>query len=165
MSDSIKTLTERLSAKEVLLNELMLLMDEERACIVEMDSAGLESRRENKILLVERLAKAKASCREALEDSSQELGLSPDAALSTLIEALHPSRREGLAAARRRIVDLVEKLNRSNSFNRDLLHRSLIMVNRSIEFYNSRLGSSDTYSGSGRMVSGITGGKLVKGEI
>jgi hypothetical protein len=39
------------------------------------------------------------------------------------------------------------------------------MVNRSLEFYNNSLGGAKTYSGAGRMVQGISGGRLVSGEI
>lgn len=165
MSDGIVLLAARLSVKQELLEKLVLLLDREREMIVQLNAAGIEEERGNKLALIERLGLAKADCGKALEDVLLEVGLPRDATLSSLAAAVEPQRGADLSAIRARLVELIDALNRSNRLNRDLLYGSLRMVNRSLEFYNSSLGGARTYSGAGRMVQGVAGGRLVSGEI
>lgn len=165
MKNSLDHLAACLSEKEEILEKLVLLLDRERSRIVELDTVGIEEERENKLSLVERLGQAKISCKKSLEEASGELGLPRDATLSVLVGAIDPSRRAGLSESRKRLVELIDALNRSNRCNRDLLRGSLRMVTRSLEFYNNTLGTAKTYSGAGRMVTGLPGGRLVSGEI
>jgi flagellar biosynthesis/type III secretory pathway chaperone len=165
MKNSLDHLAACLSEKEEILEKLVLLLDRERSRIVELDTVGIEEERENKLSLVERLEQAKISCKKSLEEASGELGLPRDATLSVLVGAIDPSRRAGLSESRRKLMELIDALNRSNRCNRDLLYGSLRMVNRSLEFFNNTLDSPKTYSGAGRMVSSVSGGRLVRGEI
>jgi flagellar biosynthesis/type III secretory pathway chaperone len=165
MKNTLDHLAACLSEKEEILEKLVLLLDRERSRIVELDSVGIEDERENKLCLVERLGQAKSACKKSLEEASQELGLPRDASLSVLVATLDPSRREALSESRKRLVELIDALNRSNRCTSDLLRGSLRMVTRSLEFYNNILGTAKIYSGTGRMVTGLPGGRLVSGEI
>lgn len=165
MGDGIDTLGACLAVKRELLEELVMLLDREREMIVRLNAAGLEEERANKADIIARLEGAKTDCKKALADAVQEAGLPCDATLSHLAAAVEPRRGASLSAARARIVELIDTLNRSNRRNRDLLYGSLRMVNRSLEFYNKSLGCADTYCGSGRMVSRVSGGRLLSGEI
>jgi flagellar biosynthesis/type III secretory pathway chaperone len=165
MSDKIDRLAACLSVKEEILESLVLLLDRERERIVQVDAAGIEEERGNKMDLIERLGQAKVDCKKALQEAVLGAGLPPDATLSTLAATVEPCRGAALSATRKRLVELIDALNRSNRCNRDLLYGSLRMVNRSLEFYNNSLGGAKTYSGAGRMVQGISGGRLVSGEI
>jgi flagellar biosynthesis/type III secretory pathway chaperone len=165
MKNTLDRLAACLSEKENILEKLVLLLDRERSRIVELDTVGIEDERENKLCLVERLGQAKIACKKSLEDASRELGLPRDATLSVLVGSIEPFRREALSETRKRLVELIDALNRSNRCNRDLLRGSLRMVTRSLEFYNNTLGTAKTYSGAGRMVTGLPGGRLVSGEI
>jgi flagellar biosynthesis/type III secretory pathway chaperone len=165
MNNTLDHLAACLSEKEEILEKLVLLLDRERDRIVELDIIGIEDERENKLSLVERLGQAKITCKKALEDASLELGLTREATLSALVGAVEPSRRAVLAESRKRLFELINALNKSNRCNRDLLHGSLRIVTRSLEFYNNSFGVVKTYSGAGRMVTGLPGGRLVSGEI
>lgn len=165
MKDTIERLTAALSEKETILEKLVLLLDRERSRIVEVDAAGIDAEREDKMHLIECLEQAKADCRKAIEEASLAAGLPRDATLSTLVGAIDSPRQAALSASRKRVIELIEVLNRSNRCNRDLLFGSLRMVNRSLEFYNHTLGSAKTYSDAGRLVTGMSGGRLVSGEI
>jgi flagellar biosynthesis/type III secretory pathway chaperone len=166
MNDTIEYLAARLSEKEEILEKLVLLLDRERSRIIEVDAVGIEAERENKLNLIKRLGEAKIVCKKALEDALSEAGLQPDATLSTLVAAVDPLRGAALSKIRKRLIELVDALNRSNRCNRDLLYGSLRMVNRSLEFYNHSLGrTTATYSGAGCVVSPVPGGRLVSGEI
>jgi flagellar biosynthesis/type III secretory pathway chaperone len=165
MSDHIDHLAKCLSEKEVILERLLRLLDQESDRIVRLDTAGMSADRESKLLLIEQLEQAKSACTNAMAVTARELGLPGGATLSALMEAIAPSRRNGLAQSRKRLFELVEVLNRRNRFNRELVYGSLRAVNHSIEFFNGTLGSGKTYSGAGLMVSGVSGGRLVSGEI
>ena len=73
MSDRIDFLIQNLKEKETLLEKLVLLLDEERDYIVDLDTAGLEVKRESKLQLIGQLEKRKAMCKKALEDAAREL--------------------------------------------------------------------------------------------
>ncbi len=166
MSNRIDVLIRCLRDKETLLEKLVLLLDQERGHIVELDTAGLETKRESKLQLIELLEQSKAACKKALEDAASELKITSAVNLSALLGAAPATRREILLKSQRRLCELTDLLNRSNRFNRDLLYGSLSMVNRSLDFINRGLGRGvNTYSNAGSVVTGVAGGRLVSGEI
>ncbi|MDD2319086.1 MAG: flagellar export chaperone FlgN [Geobacteraceae bacterium] len=166
MNNRIDILIQCLREKEALLEKLVLLLDEERTVIVDLDTAGLESKRESKLQLIGLLEQSKVACKNALEDAACELQVTSLVNLSAVLNAAPPARREILLKVQRRLFELTDILNRSNRFNRDLLYGSLSTVNRSLAFINSRLGRAvSTYSNAGSVVTGAAGGRLVSGEI
>lgn len=166
MSDRIDYLIQSLQEKETLLEKLVLLLDEERDYIVDLDTAGMEVKRESKLQLIAQLEQRKEICKRALDDVACELKVSSPVSLSAVLNAAPPARREALLKSQRRLFELTDLLNRSNRFNRDLLYGSLSNVNRSLEFLNKRLGRGvSTYSNAGSVVAGTPGGRLVRGEI
>jgi flagellar biosynthesis/type III secretory pathway chaperone len=166
MSERIDCLIRLLKEKETLLERLVLLLDEERGYIVDLDTAGLEQKRESKLQLIGHLEQCKAACKKALDEAARELKVTEAVSLSSVLAAAAPSRREVLLASQRRLFELTDLLNRSNRFNRDLLYGSLSTVNRSLEFINRGLGRGvSTYSNAGYVVPGVAGSRLVSGEI
>jgi flagellar biosynthesis/type III secretory pathway chaperone len=166
MTDRTDFLLESLKEKEILLEKLVLLLGEERDYIVDLDTEGLEVKRESKLQLIEQLEKCKETCRKVMEDAAHELRVSSAVNLSSVIAAASSPRRELLLKSQRRLLELTDLLNRSNRFNRDLLYGSLSTVNRSLEFINRGLGRGvSTYSNAGSMVTGVAGSRLVSGEI
>jgi len=166
MSDRIDFLIQNLKEKETLLEKLVLLLDEERDYIVDLDTAGLEVKRESKLQLIEQLEERKAMCKKALEDAARELKVTSPVNLSSVLGAAPSSRREVLLKSQRRLFELTDLLNRSNRFNRELLYGALSTVNRSLEFINRGLGRGvSTYSNVGSVVTGVAGSRLVSGEI
>jgi len=166
MSDRIDCLIQNLSEKETLLEKLVLLLDEERDYIVDLDTEGLEVKREGKLQLIAQLEQRKEICKNALEEAARALKVSSPVSLSAVLNAAPAARRELLLKSQRRLFELTDLLNRSNRFNRDLLYGSLSNVNRSLEFINKSLGRSvNTYSNAGSVVTGTPGGRLVRGEI
>lgn len=166
MSDRIDYLIQSLKGKETLLEMLVLLLDEERDHIVDLDTEGLEVKRESKLQLIAQLEQRKEICKKALDDAARELKVSSPFNLSAVLNAAPPARRDALLKSQRRLFELTDLLNRSNRFNRDLLYGSLGNVNRSLEFINRSLGRGvSTYSNAGSVVTGTPGGRLVRGEI
>lgn len=166
MTDRIDTLIRCLKDKESLLEKLVLLLDEEREHIVDLDMQGLETKRVSKLEVIDQLEQCKSSCRKALEDAALGLKAAMPVNLSAVIAVAPGSRRDVLLKAQRRLFELADLLNRSNRFNRDLLYGSLSTVNRSLAFINKRMGRGvSTYSNAGSVVTGTAGGRLVSGEI
>ncbi|MGA7827551.1 MAG: flagellar protein FlgN [Geobacteraceae bacterium] len=166
MSNRIDFLIESLKEKEILLEKLVLLLDEERDYIVDLDTEGLEVKRESKLQLIAQLEERKTLCKHALEGVAQDLKIGTPVSLSAIIKAAPAPRREVLLKSQRRLFELTDLLNRSNRFNRDLLFGSLSTINRSLEFINRSLGRGvSTYSNAGCVVNGVGGGRLVSGEI
>jgi len=166
MSDRIKCLILSLKEKETLLEKLVLLLGEERDYIVDLDTEGLEVKRESKLQLIAQLEQCKATCKKALEYAARDLKAPSPINLSSVLGVAPASQREVLLKLQRRLFELTDLLNRSNRFNRDLLYGSLSTVNRSLEFINRGLGRGvSTYSNAGSVVTGVAGSRLVSGEI
>lgn len=166
MNNRIDALVRCLQVKESLLEKLVLLLDEERGHIVDLDMQGLEAKRLSKLEIMGQLEQCKSSCRKALDEAGLAVKVDSPVKLSAVIAVAPSSRREVLLNVQRRLFELTDLLNRSNRFNRDLLYGSLSTVNRSLEFINKRLGRGvSTYSNAGSVVSGASGSKLVNGAI
>jgi flagellar biosynthesis/type III secretory pathway chaperone len=165
MSRRIHDLTDCLTENEHLLKDLAALLDDERSRIVNLDLAGMESCREKKERLLAALAGKKSSFKEALEETARELSLPAPRNLSALLEYVPTAEREQLVSRQKRIFELADSVNRINLRNRDILLRSLSMVNRSLEFFAPGMGTVGTYSDSGRVVSGVSGGRFIRAEM
>lgn len=165
MGEATDHLMECLQQKQLLLEGLLTLLDREHALIVELDATGIEAGSEAKQRLIELLDRSKRSCEVALQEAARELGIPGAATLSELLASVRQPRRAQLEETRKRLVQLVAALHRVNGFNRDLLYGSLGTINRSLDFFRNSLGAVKTYSGEGRMLSGLGSGRLVCGEI
>ena len=166
MTDRIDCLIQSLQEKELLLEKLVLLLDDEREHIVDLDTVGLELKRESKLQLIAQLEQCKSVCKKALDDVAGDLKISAAVSLSAVLGVVPPARREILLKSQRRLFELSDILNRSNRFNRDLLYGSLSTINRSLECINKGLGRGvSTYSNAGSVITGVAGSRLVSGEI
>ena len=166
LNDRIDCLIQSLQEKETLLEKLVLLLDDERGHIVDLDTVGLELKRESKLQLIGQLEQCKTVCKKALDDVARDLKIPAAVSLSAVLDAVPPARREILLKSQRRLFELTDILNRSNRFNRDLIYGSLSTVNRSLEFINKGLGRGvSTYSNAGSVITGVAGSRLVSGEI
>lgn len=166
MSEHTDFLVQSLKEKEILLEKLVLLLGEERDYIVDLDTEGLEVKRESKLQLIAQLEQCKATCKKALENAAHDLKVPLPVTLTSVLSAAPTSLREVLLKSQRRLFELTDLLDRSNRFNRDLLYGSLSTINRSLEFINRRLGRGvSTYSNAGNVVAGVAGSRLVSGEI
>lgn len=165
MSGPVDRLIECLNGKSDLLERLVLLLAEERDLIVDLDASGVEVKNESKLRLIDLLERSKRSCTAALAEAARELLLPEGSTLSAVIAAVDQPRRALLEKVQQVIFELVEALKRINRFNRDLLYGSLGTINRSLEYYRGSFGMVSTYSGEGRILSGVAAGRLVRGEI
>lgn len=165
MNGHIQQLNNCLAEKADLLEQLRLLLGEEQGCITALDMDGIESSRQGKLLLLDQLAGKTTECRTALESLADELKISSPVSFSTVIAGLTMPLSGHLATMQQRMLQLVDSVVCSNRRNRDLLYGSLKAVNSSLEFFNGSQGKNCTYGDSGRMSPGISGGRLVHGEI
>lgn len=165
MSERIDRLLDCLNEKQLLLEGLLMLLDEERRRIVELDAPAVEAGSEAKLRLFGLLEQSKRSCEAALREAARELGCPGASTLSELLGAVRQPRRGRLETTRQRLMELIGAVNRLNGINRDLLYGSLNTINRSLDFFRNSFGVVRTYSGEGRMLSGVTAGRLVCGEI
>ena len=85
MTDRIDCLVEGLKEKEALLEKLVLLLDDERDHIVELDTAGLEQKRESKLQLIGQLEQCKTVCMKALDDVAGDLKITAAVSLSAFL--------------------------------------------------------------------------------
>jgi len=165
MSRPLDLLVERLNEKELLLEGLLTLLEQERGRIVELDATAVAAGSETKLRLMDLLEQSGRSCRDALEEAARELGRPGAGTLSEILGAVGQPHRGRLEKTRQRLVGLIDAVHRQNGFNRDLLYGSLSTINRSLDFFRSSFGGVVTYSGEGRMLSGFSAGRLVRGEI
>ncbi len=108
MTDRTDFLLESLKEKEILLEKLVLLLGEERDYIVDLDTEGLEVKRESKLQLIAQLEQCKETCRKAMENAAHELKVSSAVNLSSLLAAAPASRRDLLLKSQRRLFELTD---------------------------------------------------------
>lgn len=165
MSAQLGRLLACLEEKEVILENMILLLDEERNLIENLDAAGVEEMNRRKLYTLQQLEGSRRACGEAVARAAEELGLPEASTLSSVIGALPGPVRAELQKAQDRLLELAHKLKRVNCLNRDLLISSLAAINRSLEYFRGSFGVVTTYSVEGRMLSGVSGGRYLHGEM
>ncbi|MEA5114691.1 MAG: flagellar export chaperone FlgN [Geobacteraceae bacterium] len=165
MSERIEHLKSCLAEKEELLEQLLLVLGEEQSCITGHDVNGIESNRQRKLQLLDHLGAKTSECRMALQSAAEELNITAPPKLSLIIAVLKTPLRDSFVKIQQKILQLGDSVVRNNRRNRDLLYGSLKAVKSSLEFFNGSQAKSCTYCDTGRMASGMTGGRLLHGEI
>ncbi len=165
MSERIEHLSSCLTEKEELLKQLLLVLGEEQGCITGHDVDGIESSRNRKLQLLGRLESKTSECRMALQSAADELNIASQPKLSMVIASLKSPLRDRFVSMQQKILQLGDSVVSDNRRNRDLLYGSLKAVKSSLEFFNGSQAKSFTYGNTGRMAPGMTGGRLLHGEI
>ena len=154
-----------LSEKETLIGSLVLLLEEERKTVVEMDMANLEQVDDRKRQLLVQLEDSNNRFRQIMRRVAGEMNLSEGANLSSLLPQIDPPSRSELKRLQAKVLQLGGKLETALGYNRDLLQGSLCMVNRSLDFFGRIFKRSNTYGQAGSMVSSPADLRLVCKEI
>jgi len=165
MSERIEHLSSCLTEKGELLEQLLLVLGDEQSCITGHDVNGIESSRHRKLQLLDRLEAKTSECRMALESAADELNIASQPKLSTIIASLKSPLRDRFVRMQQRILQLGDSVARDNRRNRDLLYGSLKAVKSSLEYFNGSQAKSFTYGNTGRMAPGMSGGRLLHGEV
>jgi hypothetical protein len=165
MSETITALIEVLTEKGVVLEEMRILLEEEQECIIALDLARMARNQEAIDQATAKMESLNGNCRELIEKSGAELGLLSNNTLSPIIERAGTPDKDLLSGLQTRIFSCSTALNHLLAVNRGLIQDSLGVVERSISFFNSVLGTGSTYGEEGRMVSGRSGSRLVCKEI
>lgn len=165
MTNSISELITVLSGKRGTMEELLLLLEEEQRCIVELDMQNLDAQVEKiKRMLVE-LETSNNLCRQLVKQAAVEFDLPEAASLSPLLPKVESSQRDILKGLQNRLLELGSALDRLLAFNAELLQGSLRTVTRSLEFFGNMFSRSKTYGEAGCMVKGTSDVRLVCKEI
>ena len=164
MGERVSRLIALLSEEEGALQELLQLLEEEQGSLLRQDLAELQAQSEKKQELYQRLAVSSRPCRQLVEQLAGEAGATGPGKLSALIAALLREQGEQLQLQQRRMLELGDRLQRMSAQNGQLLHGSLGTVSRSLEFFGRIFNRGTTYGGAGRMTSGTSGPRLLRGE-
>jgi flagellar biosynthesis/type III secretory pathway chaperone len=164
MAEGIARLIELLTEKEGALQELLHLLEEEQACLVQLDMAKLQSQAERKQELYDRLTRSARLCRQLIDQLAGELGVAGAHNLSPLLPAMPLPQRETLQGLQQRLLDLGKGLEKLSSLNGHLLQGALGTVNRSLEFFGRMFNRSTTYGGAGQMVAVAPAARLLRRE-
>ena len=154
-----------LTEKGALLERLKSLLQEEQACLVGLDLAGLDQNQQEIVEVMERMAQLTESCQRMIASVGTALGLTGNHTLSPIIEKVGQPESGALRGLQSRIAEQSRSLNGALQLNRDILEDSLKVGAGSLNFFNRMLNPVDTYGQAGSMVSKRGGGRLVCKEI
>jgi hypothetical protein len=164
MKQQIAELISKLAEKGTLLQEMRRLLQQEQACLVALDLAGLEENQQQIAGTMARMEELSGSCKEMIAALGAELGLPGGATLTPIIARLAQPEQGALRAAQTRISADSQAMGGELALNRGLLEDSIKVVERSVSFFNRLFNPGDTY-GMGGMVSRRGGSHFVCKEI
>ena len=165
MTANLDRLMQSLAAEAGLLEEMSVLLNEERRSVVNLDAAALEVETERKKELQARLESSSSLCRQQLHRLGEELRLPGVKTISEVLPRLSGAEHVALKQAQQRLLRLGGEVDRQQSLNRNLLENSLNLVNESLQFFNSLLTRRPTYGQHGMMMDSGSGIRLVNKEI
>jgi flagellar biosynthesis/type III secretory pathway chaperone len=154
-----------MSEEEQTLQELLGVLEEEHASLLQMETARLDELTGAKQVLHDRLLATSRQCRQLLVPLAEKAGLSTARTLTPLLPKLPPTAAATLRELQGRLVQLGQRLEQLTNENGALLNNALSTVNRSLEFFGRIFNRGATYGGSGRIVAGGGSPRLVRGEV
>ena len=164
MKQNIAELISKLAEKGALLQDMRRLLQQEQACLVALDLAGLEENQQEIAGTMERMEALSRGCKEMIAALGAELGLPGDATLTPIIARLAQPEQGALRAAQTWITADSKDMGGDLALNRGLLEDSIKVVERSVSFFNRLFNPGDTYGMAG-LVSRRGGSRFVCKEI
>ncbi|HMN01766.1 MAG TPA: flagellar protein FlgN [Geobacter anodireducens] len=161
MDKGLSRLVELLNARGASMEEMVRLLEEERASIVALQAERLQAAVEHKVQVVARMEELDDDCRKVIADEARARGLG-EATLSPLLTGTPSPEKAELAGLQARLSTLAREIRDMIAANRLLLEPSWVTVGRSLAFFQSRLTVAETYGHSGSMVERSSGGILRK---
>lgn len=161
MDKGLSRLVELLNARGASMEEMVRLLEEERASIVALQAERLQATVEQKVQVAARMEELDGDCRRAIADEARVRGLG-EATLSPLLTGNPSPEKAELAGLQTRLSTLAQEIREMIADNRRLLETSMVTVGRSLAFFQSRLTVAETYGNSGSMVERSSGGILRK---
>jgi flagellar biosynthesis/type III secretory pathway chaperone len=135
MSDLYQPLDEVLVQKISLYDELIGVMKEEWASISEYSREKLENVLERKSLLLAKVHELNHKREEIVQSFAQKLGhAQSDVTLKTIIELKDNPWGNRMSACREKIREQIQTINRMNSDNKQLIHRSSLTMKKSMSW-------------------------------
>jgi len=165
MQELAMRLAALMSEEEKTLQEFLEVLEEERRSLMQMETVLLKRLTGAKQALHERLIANSRQCRQLLGPLAEKAGVPGARTLSPLIPKLPQPASGSLQELQGRLLALGAQLERLTNENGQLLNNALSTVNRSLEFFGRIFNRGATYGGSGRMVAGGGGPRLVRGEV
>lgn len=165
MADSLKKLTDVLSAREASMEEMASLLRDERSCIIEFNTERLHDNGSRKAQVLALMEELDGTCRLLVAQAGKELGIPGSASLSPIIARCTSPVREELKNLQTRLSKTSSEVQELLADNRRLLESSLAMVGRSLTFFQGRFKVADTYGGSGRMVERSANVRMLQKEL
>ena len=164
MKQNIAELISKLAEKGALLQDMRRLLQQEQACLVALDLAGLEQNQQEIAGTMERMEAHSRTLKSMIAALGAELGLPGEATLTPIIARLAQPEQGALRAAQTRIRADSKEMDGDLALNRGLLEDSIKVVERSVSFFNRLFNPGDTYGMAG-LVSRRGGSRFVCKEI
>ncbi len=165
MASDMEELINLLSEKEQAMEELTLLLAEERRCISALEIESLLKNCDLKEENTARLARLKNKCSELLQLASAGQELHGSTTLSTVIAAAGAPDQARLRALQQRLTKLALQLERQLALNGGILDSSLAMIGSSMTMFAKLFGGGETYGARGLISSCGMGGSILRREI
>lgn len=165
MAQGMTNLVDVLHARRASMEEMVLLLGQEREAIITFDTERLQEATARKLEVAAAMEVLDGNCRRLMAREAERHGLPANATLTPIIARCAPAEQAELEALQEKIVSLAGEVRRMVDDNRRFLGSSLTTINRSLAFFQSRFTVSETYGGSGQMVERGANTRLLRKEI
>lgn len=152
MAQHAQELAAALSDQGALLEEMLLVLDEERGCVLGRDLEGLEQRVLRKKELFLALEAEGTRCARVIQAMALEVELPEAQSLTPVLDRVDEPHRESLRGSQRRVLELGALLEKRLAANADLLQGALQTVTGTLDFFSRLFNNSNTYGYGGNLV-------------
>lgn len=152
MTQHARELVEALSDQEALLERMLLVLDEERRCILGRDLERLEQQVLQKKELFLALEEEGVRCAKLVQAMALELELPEAQSLTPVLEKVADPEKGTIISWQRRVLELGSQLEKRLALNADLLQGALQTVTGTLDFFARIFNNSNTYGYGGNLV-------------
>lgn len=152
MTQHASELVEALSDQGALLERMLLVLDEERRCILGRELERLEQQVLHKKELFLALEEEGVRCAKLVQAMALELEVPEAQSLTPVLEKVAEPEKESLLCWQRRVLDLGGQLEKRLASNADLLQGALQTVTGTLDFFARIFNNSNTYGYGGSLV-------------
>jgi flagellar biosynthesis/type III secretory pathway chaperone len=162
MRNPLIQLISALEQVDTLYDEVLVLLQREKAAALASDIEGLMAATDEKRRLLAKISEVDQGRIQVIKQLASNLGLSPaEANLTTLAARVDPMYGPRLKRMYANLVGKVEQLRQANKESRILFHHCLNLVQNSLSFFNFWTRNTSTYGSSGTVSKAGAGRHLV----
>ena len=162
MTHLIEQFIELLQASEKLFDQLLSIIEEEKAAMVMADAQRLVSATDGKKQILIQIQGLEQHRSRLLAQIAQQLRLPPDTArLSALAERVPGPFQARLKKLNNSLGDITAKIRAADKENRRMMHHCLHLVQNALSFLNAWTSPSAVYGASGAVHARQGNGRLL----